>query len=125
MTFNFMALVSSSRHQPNDINRMGPKKEQRSDKPRIKNTKCPYYDRGYCKHGYECFNKHPRKVCEDQNCSGESCDKRHPNPCKFGIRCKHSRNKVCLYLHVTLASDDSKINALANKFNQKFEVLEN
>ena len=104
---------------------MGPKKKQETDKTRIKNLKCPYYDRGFCKFGVECFNKHPDKVCESQNCSGEECDKRHPNPCKFGTRCKYNRTKVCSYLHVTFVPDDHKIDALAKKFENKFEVLEN
>ena len=33
--------------------------------------------------------------------------------------------KVCLYLHVTFASGDGKIDALAKQFNKKFEDLEN
>ena len=91
---------------------MGPKKEQKSDKSRIKNVKCPYYDRGFCKHGDDFYFKHRYKVCGDQDCSGQNCEKRHPNPCK-------------LYLHVTFASDDGKFDALANKFNKKFEDFEN
>ena len=102
---------------------MGPKKEQKSDKIRIKITKCPYYNSGFCKYGDDCYNKHPDKVCEDQDCSGEKCDKRHPNPCKFGFKCKYNMKNVCLYLHVTFASGDGKIDALAKQFNKKFEDL--
>ena len=101
---------------------MGTKK---SDKIRIKTLKCLYYDRGYCKHGDECFNKHPNNVCEDEDCFGENCEKRHPNPCKFGIRCKFNRKKLCSYLHATFVPNDGKIDALVNEFNKKFEVLEN
>ena len=74
------------------------------------------------KHGDDCYFKHPDKVCGDQDWSGENCEKRHPNPCKFGFRCKYKRENV---LHVTFASDDGKFDALANKFNKKFEDLEN
>ena len=90
----------SWRHRPNNIIQMGPKK---SDKTKIKSIKCPYYDRGYCKHGDECFNRHPAKVCEDEDCFGENCEKRHPNPCKFGIRCAYNRKNVCSYLHANFS----------------------
>ena len=102
---------------PTTTSKMGPKKDQL----RIKTTKCPYNDRGYCKFGNECNNKHVDKVCNDRDCTEEVCDKRHPNPCKFGLRCKHNKKKLCSYSHVTFASDDGKINAL----EKKFEVLEN
>ena len=93
---------------------MGPKKR---DKNRIKSIKCLYYDSGYCKHGEECFNIHPNNVCEDDDCFGENC--------KFGIRCKFNRQKLCSYLHVPFVPNDGKIDALVNEFNKKFEVLEN
>ena len=101
---------------------MGPKKQQNSDKS--KTIKCTYYDRGFCIFGEKCTNKHPDKVCDDPNCYEENCDKRHPNPCKFGIRCNFNRKQICLYSHVTFASDDTKINALSKKLNKKFETLE-
>ena len=59
---------------------MGPKKQQNNDEFRIINKKCPYYNRGYCKFGDRCNYKHFDKVCDDINCSEESCDKRQPNP---------------------------------------------
>ena len=80
---------------------MGPKKDLKNDKVRIKNIKCPYYDRGFCKFGDTCYNKHPDKVCNDNNCSGENCEKRHPNPCKFGMRCNYNNKNACFYSHVT------------------------
>ena len=102
---------------PTTTSKMGPKKDQL----RIKTIKCPYNNRGYCKFGDECTNKHVDKVCNDRDCIEEVCDKRHPNPCKFGLRCKHNRKKLCSYSHVTFASDDGKIVAL----EKKFDVLEN
>ena len=106
------------RHWPSN---MGHKKNQNNVKPRIKTEKCQYYDSGYCKYGDKCNKIHPDKVCNDENCIGENCDKRHPNPCKFGVRCKHNKKKKCSYSHVTFASDDEKINDL----EKKFEYLEN
>ena len=99
---------------------MGPKKDKNKSK-----LKCPYYNRGFCKHGEECPKNHPDKVCEDTDCFSDDCDKRHPNPCKFGKRCVFKRKKICVYSHVTTGSDDGKVDALENKFNKKFEVLEN
>ena len=32
----------------------------------------------------------------------------HPNPCKFEYRCKFNAKKICLFSHVTLASEDDK-----------------
>ena len=66
-------------------------------------------------HGDNCLNKHPDKVCNDINCTEDQCDKRHPNPCKFGMRCKFNKKKVCSYSHVTFASSDEKTDVLEKK----------
>ena len=92
---------------------MGPKKDQNNF--RIKTIKCPYYDSGYYKYGDKCHNIHPDKVCNDNNCSEDKCDKRHPNPCKFGKRRRHSKKNVCSYAHVSFASDDKKFEELENE----------
>ena len=102
---------------------MGPKKDKVKDQ--LKTQKCTFHDRGYCKHGEKCRNIHFDKVCEDQNCFNINCEKRHPNPCKFGIRCTFERKNICLYSHVTTASADINMKALENKVSKKFEVLEN
>ena len=98
---------------------MGHKKDQ----SRLKTAKCRYNDRGFCKHGDKCFNIHTDKVCNDENCS-ETCDKRHPNPCKFGPRCDFNRKNVCAYSHDTFAKDNKKINDINEKFTKKFSVIE-
>ena len=82
-------LLSSPRHQPSNINKMGPKKN--ADKFRIKPEKCQYHDSRYCKFGDKCNTKQYEDVCNDKNCTGSNCDKRLPNPCK----------KECSYSHVT------------------------
>ena len=97
---------------------MPPKKKKISDK-------CKFNNRGYCKKKEECENKHSDEVCEDLNCDEVNCNKRHPNPCKFGPRCQFDRKNECMYLHVTFASDDGKINALSQKFTSQIEKLEN
>ena len=81
---------------------------------RMKNIKCVHFNRGYCKFGDKCQNKHPDKVCNNKDCFNENCDFRHPNPCKYGPRCFYQK-KVCLYSHQNLPCDET---------NSKFEELE-
>ena len=78
---------------------------------------CKFFNRGYCKHKEECSEKHNNEVCDDNECSEIECDKRHPNPCKFGFRCKFNKLNKCLFSHVTHASDDAKIKQFENRFN--------
>ena len=86
---------------------------------------CQFNNRGYCNKKEECENKHSDEVCDDLNCDEVDCDKRHPNPCKFGPRCQFKKRNECMYLHVTLASDDGKIEALSQKFSSQIEKLKN
>ena len=83
----------------------------------IKIIKCVHFDRGYCKFGEKCKNKHNDKVCNDKDCINDNCDFRHPNPCKYGPRCKFYLKKVCLYSHVKLPCEEnrSKIKELEKK----------
>ena len=86
---------------------------------------CPYFNRGYCQFQETCRNKHPKEVCDDENCD-ELCNKRHPNPCKFGYRCKFFKKKICLFSHVivTQAFDDSKSKELIKKLTKKVDNLD-
>ena len=78
----------------------------------LKTIKCQYHDRGYCTHCDKCNNKNPDKVCHNINCREDQCDRRHPNPCKFGMRFKFYKKKVCSYSNVTFAFSDEKTDAL-------------
>ena len=84
---------------------------------RIKNIKCVHFDRGYCKFGEKCKNKHPDKVCNDKDCTNDNCDFCHPNHCKYGPICKFYQKKVCLYSHVKFPCEEniSKIEELEKK----------
>ena len=63
-------------------------------------------------------DEHPDKVCPETNCFDDKCPFRHPNPCKFEYRCKFNAKKICLFSHVTLASeDDKKIKEVREKVN--------
>ena len=90
---------------------MGPKKHKKSEK-------CPFYNRGYCRNEENCAQDHPDKVCQSSDCFDDKCQFRHPNPCKFGFRCKFNVKKLCLFSHVTLATDDKKIEELKKRINQ-------
>ena len=103
---------------------MAPKKDKSKEKQKAKCDKCVYYNTGYCKKGEDCPNKHPENNCEDPDCLDENCDRRHPIPCKFGIRCRHKRRSICIYLHATTDSNPENFKPLENKFNKKFTVLE-
>ena len=98
---------------------MGPKSDKTNKK-----LKCPFYNTGFCKNGEECSKVHPDKVCEDTNCFNDNCKSRHPNPCKYGNRCKFNWKNKCLYSHVTFPSDDDSYDALEKKLNKKIEALE-
>ena len=104
---------------------MPPKKAQKKEtEKKKKSEKCKYFNRGYCKLKDQCENLHDDKVCEDLDCNESDCDKRHPNPCKFGPRCQFKRRKECLYLHVTLVPNDDATEALNQKFTKLFKQLE-
>ena len=87
---------------------MPPKKRKNKEVIEETDEICKHYNRGYCYKREHCDEKHPDKVCNDTNCDEESCGMRHPNPYNFGFRCKFKKKKICLYSHVTLASDDDK-----------------
>ena len=69
-------------------------------------------------------NKHSDDVCNTLECDEENCEKRHPYECKFDIRCKYNKKNECMYLHVTLATDDDKIETLKSQFDKKLAKLE-
>ena len=72
---------------------MGPKSDKKSK------TKCQYFDRGFCYKDKVCSKVHPDKVCDVPSCFDDNCKDRHPNPCKFGNRCKFNIKNGCLYSH--------------------------
>ena len=84
---------------------MGPKKDKAE-------LKCKNHDRGFCSKGKECSKFHADKVCEDPNCFDDKCKNRHPNPCKFGFRCKFNKQNICIYSQVPNVSHDEKFKTL-------------
>ena len=69
-----------------------------------KQSKCRYWNRGFCKERESCQFFHPSEVCleycENGSCSeGRNCQRRHPQSCKHWARGKCWRGTSCLYLH--------------------------
>ena len=101
-------------------------KESTSIMPPKKDAKkCKIYNRGFCFYKESCKHKHPDKVCDDQNCSEDKCDKRHPNPCKFSYRCTYYKQNICLYSHINPSPENANNNDKFKKLNKKLEKLEN
>ena len=100
---------------------MSPKKAQKKDA--VKTSKCNFNNRGYCRLKDECENKHTNKVCNDLDCDEDECDMRHPNPCKFGPRCKFNKKQECMYLHVTSASNEHVVEKF-DKMEKKIKEIE-
>merc|ERR1719318_2321754 len=76
-----------------------------------KETKCRYFNKGFCKYRKKCRYGHPKEVCDTylntSKCENSKCPKRHPEVCKFWREksgsCK--RNERCDFLHVTLVNE--------------------
>ena len=79
-------------------------------------SRCTHNNRGYCKLKQECKDKHFEEVCDNFDCDEDNCEKRHPNPCNFGPRCRFNKRKECMYMHEN-ASSDGKLDALSKTFN--------
>ena len=63
------------------------------------NSKCYYYNRGYCKKKNNCLFFHPTMDCIE-NCPGKTiCNKRHRKHCKYGNNCYHNRQQICEFKH--------------------------
>ena len=58
-------------------------------------SRCTHNNRGYCKLKEECKDKHFEEVCDNFDCDEDNCEKRHPNPCNFGPRCRFNERKEC------------------------------
>ena len=78
---------------------------------------CKHNQRGFCKFGDRCRNRHRNEICGSEYCVIENCELRHPLKCRFFIlnaSCKFLEN--CAYTHeeseeksnVTLESEQEK-----------------
>ena len=88
---------------------------------------CQFFRVGYCKFKSMCKLKHVEEECKIENCSSESCEKRHRKPCfywkKFG-NCKIG-NK-CAYKHekrADIVDLENKIEGLLGKISEKDTII--
>ena len=77
------------------------------------NTKCKYYNRGFCKFGVDCAFDHQKGDCENHmagyHCIESACAKRHRQICKFWDSRKGCFRKAdCQYLHEDPKTKNSK-----------------
>ena len=68
------------------------------------------------------WDKHPKKICDDENCDENLCEKRHPSSCKFRFCCKFFKTNICLFHMYSLLPIMKKLNI--NKLNEKVESFE-
>ena len=77
---------------------------------KFKQTKCRYFDKGFCKYKSRCKFFHPSLICSiyerNGNCEERTCLDRHPETCKFWLKERCNRNEDCDFFHGTFASND-------------------
>ena len=93
---------------------------------------CIYNQRGFCKFGAKCLQKHENKVCENRSeCTNNDCTERHPRLCRYFCQNGHCNfGEDCAYSHVM----DNKVLKMENiekevkelkESKEKLEKLEN
>ena len=78
---------------------------------------CKYNQKGFCKFGDHCRNRHINEICGSVVCAVEDCGLRHPLACRFHILnglCKFGNS--CAYLHKD-SEEKLKIGHLEIKLN--------
>ena len=71
---------------------------------------CSYYRTGFCKYEDRCRNLHINEMCQDTNCSNDSCQLRHPTPCRYFSlygSCKFADK--CAYRHENLLLEELRL----------------
>ena len=87
------------------------------------NVVCSYNRTGYCKFEDRCRNLHINEVCGLIDCSGDSCQLRHPRACRYynsNGACKYLDK--CAYSHKNLLFDE--VTSIKRDMAQIVEKLE-
>ena len=88
---------------------------------------CKYNQRGFCRYGAQCRQRHVNESCGNSDCQDESCLLRHPYKCKYFYlygTCKFGDD--CAYVHGE-SEDKVRIRCLEEKlsmFEAKVILLE-
>ena len=63
------------------------KNKESNDDGRPKHSKCRYWNRGFCREGYECQYVRYKEDCEtyldDRRCEDRHCERRHRRQCRY------------------------------------------
>ena len=62
-------------------------------------SKCPFFDKGFCKNKNKCTQKHPPQDCDGECEDLNTCPNRHRIECKNGMSCIFIKSNSCEFLH--------------------------
>ena len=65
-------------------------------------SKCPFFDRGFCKNKNKCTQKHPPQDCQGECDDLNTCPNRHRVKCKNGTSCISLQSNSCEFLHAEI-----------------------
>ena len=73
---------------------------------------CKHFQTGFCKFRNECRKLHIKEICQNKDCTSQSCNKRYPKPYKYyksNQACKFG--EFCCYEHFksTEQNDNEKL----------------
>ena len=61
---------------------------------------CTNYKFGFCKYAERCRKRHVEAKCQNSECDGNKCERRHPHSCKFFLEFKRCKfGEYCRFLH--------------------------
>ena len=94
------------------------------------NTKCRYYNRGYCRSKSKCSFFHPQDICEEIKCFDKTCLKRHLKDCKnwnrrnckFGNNCEYKHDEAKKIVNTNIV--DFKIDEVVEEIDQSHNEYE-
>ena len=88
---------------------------------------CKHNQKGFCKFGQQCRNRHEKEICGKSDCDQVDCEKRHPQPCRFFMIYEFCKfGDECAYLH-KVRSETLKIRELVDRIvasEEKIRYLE-
>ena len=65
----------------------------------ISQSKCVYYDKGFCKEKEQCSKEHPSENCDGKCTDKKTCPLRHRKLCKNGDHCVFHESDSCEFLY--------------------------
>ena len=84
-------------------------------------TKCKYFNLGFCKHKELCKFLHPSEECTEK-CNKNECMKRHIKACRYKNKCRY--NKRYTYKHDTISQQNDFNFEIRNLLNKILDLVE-